>query len=135
MTLAPVRVAAVGCGYWGPNVIRNLDAVPGFELCCICDANADHLRPVAARYPSARSTAHVEDLLEDPAIQAVYLATPVSSHYSLVKRALESEKHVLIEKPLATTVDQAEELLELADANGLTLMAGHTFVFSPPVRK
>jgi len=135
MTLAPVRVAAVGCGYWGPNVIRNLDAVPGFELCCICDANADHLRPVAARYPSARSTTRVEDLLEDPAIQAVYLATPVSSHYSLVKRALESEKHVLIEKPLATTVDQAEELLELADANGLTLMVGHTFVFSPPVRK
>ena len=135
MTLAPVRVAAVGCGYWGPNVIRNLDAVPGFELCCICDANADHLRPVAARYPSARSTTRVEDLLEDPAIQAVYLATPVSSHYSLVKRALESEKHVLIEKPLATTVDQAEELLELAGANGLTLMVGHTFVFSPPVRK
>ena len=135
MTLAPVRVAAVGCGYWGPNVIRNLDAVPGFELCCICDANADHLRPVAARYPSARSTTRVEDLLEDPAIQAVYLATPVSSHYSLVKRALESEKHVLIEKPLATTVDQAEELLELADTNRLTLMVGHTFVFSPPVRK
>ena len=135
MTLSPVRVAAVGCGYWGPNVIRNLDAVPGFELCCICDANADHLRPVAARYPSARSTAHVEDLLEDPAIQAVYLATPVSSHYSLVKRALESKKHVLIEKPLATTVDQAEELVELAGANGLTLMVGHTFVFSPPVRK
>ena len=135
MTLAPVRVAAVGCGYWGPNVIRNLDAVPGFELCCICDAEPDRLRPVAARYPSARSTTRVEDLLEDPAIQAIYLATPVSSHYSLVKRALESEKHVLIEKPLATTVDQAEELLELAGANGLTLMVGHTFVFSPPVRK
>ena len=77
----------------------------------------------------------MDDLLEDPAIQAVYLATPVSSHYSLVKRALESEKHVLIEKPLATTVDQAEELLELAGASGLTLMVGHTFVFSPPVRK
>jgi predicted dehydrogenase len=135
MTLAPVRVAAVGCGYWGPNVIRNLDAVPGFELCCICDVEPDRLRRVAARYPLARSTTHVDDLLEDPAIEAVYVATPVSSHYALVKRALERGKHVLIEKPLATMVDQAEELAALASANGLTLMVGHTFVFSPPVRK
>ena len=130
-----VRVAAVGCGYWGPNVIRNLETVPGFDLCCICDTDAGRLRPVAARYPAALATTDVADIFDDPSIDAVYLATPVSSHYSLVKRALESEKHVLIEKPLATTVDQAEELLELADANGLTLMVGHTFVFSPPVRK
>src|SRR5438445_1664858 len=130
MTLAPVRVAAVGCGYWGPNVIRNLDAVHGFELCCICDAEPDRLRPVAARYPSARSTTRVDDLLGDPAIEAVYLATPVSSHYSLVKRALESEKHVLIEKPLATTVAQAEELVELAGASGLPLMVGHALLLT-----
>jgi predicted dehydrogenase len=133
--MRPVRVAAVGCGYWGPNVIRNLDAVPGFELCCICDVDADRLRPVAARYPSARTTTDVEDIFADPAIDAVYIATPVSSHFDLVKRALDAGKHVLVEKPLATTVEQAETLAELAVIRRLTLMVGHTFVFSPPVRK
>jgi predicted dehydrogenase len=135
MALTPVRVAAVGCGYWGPNVIRNLDAVPGFELCCVCDADADRLRPVAARYPSAQATTNLDDIFDSPAIDAVYLATPVSSHYQLTKRALESGKHVLVEKPLATTVDEAENLAELAAAKRLILMLGHTFVFSPPVRK
>jgi predicted dehydrogenase len=135
MTPGPVRVGAVGCGYWGPNVIRNLDAVPGFELCCVCDADPERLRPIAARYPAARSTSRVEEILDDPAIEAVYLATPVSTHYALVKRALEQGKHVLVEKPLATRVDEAEELAEMADARDLTLMVGHTFVFSPPVRK
>jgi predicted dehydrogenase len=135
MAVSPVRVAAVGCGYWGPNVIRNLDAVDGFDLCCICDADPRRLRPVAARYPAARTTTNVEDILDDPSIDALYLATPVSTHYELTRRALQGGKHVLIEKPLATTVDQAEELAELADRNHRTLMVGHTFVFSPPVRK
>jgi predicted dehydrogenase len=131
----PVRVAAVGCGYWGPNVIRNLDAVEGFDLCCICDADPRRLSPVAARYPYARTTTAVDDILDDPSIDAIYLATPVSTHYELTRRALQGGKHVLIEKPLATTVDQAEELAELAERNHRTLMVGHTFVFSPPVRK
>jgi predicted dehydrogenase len=130
-----VRVGAVGCGYWGPNVIRNLDALPGFELGCICDADPERLGPVAARHPSAHATTRIDDVLEDPSIDAVYLATPVSTHYQLTKRALLSQKHVLIEKPLATTVDQALELAEIAAANHRTLMVGHTFVFSPPVRK
>jgi predicted dehydrogenase len=128
-------VAAVGCGYWGPNVIRNLDALPGFELCCVCDANPERLKPVAARYPLARSTTDIQDIFGDPSIEAVYLSTPVSTHYELVKRALDSGKHVLVEKPLATTVQQAEDLARLAAAYGRTLMVGHTFVFSPPVRK
>jgi predicted dehydrogenase len=135
MALAPVRVAAVGCGYWGPNVIRNLDAVEGFDLCCICDTDPHRLRPVAARYPYARSTTSTDDILDDPSIEAIYLATPVSTHYDLTRRALEYGKHVLIEKPLATTVDQAEELADIAKRSGRTLMVGHTFVFSPPVRK
>jgi predicted dehydrogenase len=135
VALSPVRVGAVGCGYWGPNVIRNLDSLPGFDLCSICDADSDHLRPIAARYPNARATTRVEDILDEPSIGALYLATPVSTHFELVKRALESGKHVLIEKPLATNVDQAEELAQIASARGLTLMVGHTFVFSPPVRK
>jgi predicted dehydrogenase len=135
MAVAPVRVAAVGCGYWGPNVIRNLDSVPGFQLCCVCDSDAERLRPVAARYPAARPTTDLHNLFEDASIDAVYIATPVSTHYELVKRALDSGKHVLVEKPLAMTVEQAEALAALAAAKRLTLMVGHTFVFSPPVRK
>ena len=130
-----MRVAGVGCGYWGPNVIRNLDAVPGFELCCVCDVDPKRLKPVAARYPAARSTTNIEDIFGDPTVDAVYLSTPVSTHYSLVKRALDSGKHVLVEKPLATTVAEAEDLARLAAALRRTLMVGHTFVFSPPVRK
>ena len=113
-----MRVGAVGCGYWGPNVIRNLDAVAGFALCCVCDAEPERLRPVAARYPAARATTRVDDILDDPAIDAVYLATPVSTHYALARRALERGKHVLIEKPLATHIDQAEERADLAAAPG-----------------
>ena len=101
----------------------------------MCDADPDRLRPVAARYPNARATTQVDDILDDPTIAAVYLATPVSTHYELARRALLGGKNVLVEKPLATTVDQAEDLARLAAARGLTLMVGHTFVFSPPVRK
>jgi predicted dehydrogenase len=135
MAMMPVRVAAVGCGYWGPNVIRNLYSLPGFELCSVCDIDAGRLRPIAQLYPAVRSTTAIADIFDDPSIDAVYLSTPVSTHYQLVKRALESGKHVLVEKPLATTVDQAESLAALAASTGLTLMVGHTFVFSPPVRK
>jgi predicted dehydrogenase len=135
VTAAPVRVAAVGCGYWGPNVIRNLDAVAGFDLRWVCDADPERLRTVAARHPAARATTDLDDLFGDAAVDAIYLATPVSSHYDLARRALLQGKHVLIEKPLATTVERAAELAELAAARHLTLMVGHTFVFSPPVRK
>ena len=133
--IAPVRVAAVGCGYWGPNVIRNLSEVPGFELAWVCDADPARLAPVATRYPTAKGTTRIDDIFADPTVHAVYIATPVSSHYRLVKRALDLGKHVLVEKPLATTVERAEELAEIARARGLTLLVGHTFVFSPPVRK
>jgi predicted dehydrogenase len=130
-----VRVAAVGCGYWGPNVIRNLAELDGFRLCCICDSDRQRLEAVGARYPMARLTTDVDDIMADGAIDALYLATPVSTHAALGTRALEAGKHVLIEKPLATTVQAAERLAALARARGRVRMVGHTFVFSPPVRK
>lgn len=133
--LPPVRVAAIGCGYWGPNVIRNLDQTDGFELRRVCDADRDALDRVAVRYPRAIRTAQLDDVFGDAKVDAVYLATPVSTHYDLVKQALLAGKHVLVEKPLATTTERAEELADLATAGRLTLMVGHTFVFSPPVRK
>ena len=135
MALSTLRLAAVGCGYWGPNVIRNLAAQPAVELGYICDADPDQLRPIAARYPGACATSHIQTIFDDASVDAVYLATPVSTHYDLVKQALLSGKHVLVEKPLATTVERAQELADLAAGRGLTLMVGHTFVFSPPVRK
>jgi predicted dehydrogenase len=130
-----IRMGAVGCGYWGPNVIRNLESLEGVQLSSICDADVRRLALVAARYPRARTTTRATDVLEDPTIEAVYIATPVSTHYELVKRALSTGKHVLVEKPLATTIEQAEELADLAMRRRVTLMVGHTFVFSPPVRK
>jgi predicted dehydrogenase len=130
-----VRVGAVGCGYWGPNVIRNLDAVDGCVLGTICDADPQRLAAVAARYPAAARTTCVDEVLDDPDLDAVYLATPVSTHHALTRRALLAGKHVLVEKPLATTVEQAEELAALAATRGRVLLVGHTFVFSPPVRK
>ncbi|HET6316614.1 MAG TPA: Gfo/Idh/MocA family oxidoreductase, partial [Chloroflexota bacterium] len=135
MALSAVSIGAVGAGYWGPNVIRNLAEVSEFDLRYICDSDPARLHPLALRYPATHATTRVEDILGDRTIDAIYLATPVSTHYALVKRALLSGKHVLVEKPLATTVEQAEELGQLAEQRGLTLMVGHTFVFSPPVRK
>jgi predicted dehydrogenase len=130
-----VRVAAIGCGYWGPNVIRNLADLPGFELVSVCDVDSARLESVAARYPRAHATADFEQLLGDRSLDALYIGTPVSTHYEMVRRALLSGKHVLVEKPLAAQIEQAEDLAHLAHQRGLTLMVGHTFVFSPPVRK
>src|SRR5262249_4292183 len=135
MEVTPLRVGAVGCGYWGPNVIRNLAELPGFDLYRVCDVDPRQLQPVAERHPHARATSRVEDILDDPHIEAMYLATPVSTHYALTTLAFGAGKQVRVEKPVATTVEEAEELADLAAARGLTLMVGHTFVFSPPVRK
>jgi len=130
-----VRVAAVGCGYWGPNVIRNLADIQGFDLRWVCDADPGRLQPIATRYPGARATTRIDDILSDPLVDAVYLGTPVSTHYELASRVVAKGKHVLIEKPLATTVREAEALAAKAARQGVLMMVGHTFVFSPPVRK
>lgn len=135
MPVSRVGIGAVGCGYWGPNVIRNFSDLPAVDVVRICDADPARLDSVARRHPAAVPTADFADLLTDPAVDAVYLATPVSTHYRLVREALFAGKHVLVEKPIATTVEQAEELAALAESRGLVLMVGHTFVFSPPVRK
>lgn len=130
-----VRIGAIGYGYWGPNVVRNLAELPDTRVVTICDASPQRLEAALRRYPSARGTREVQEVLDDPTIDAVYVATPVSTHYALTKAALLCGKHVLVEKPLAMTSAQGLELCELAEARGLVLMVGHTFVYSPPVRK
>jgi predicted dehydrogenase len=128
-------VAIVGLGYWGPNVMRNAWEVDGMRVAAVCDLDAERLRPFAHRYPSVRATQRYEDVLEADDIDAVLLATPVHTHHALARESLSAGKHVFVEKPLAQSSAQCRELIALADERSLVLMPGHTFLYSPPVRK
>ncbi|HEX7254736.1 MAG TPA: Gfo/Idh/MocA family oxidoreductase [Gaiellaceae bacterium] len=126
-------IAVVGLGYWGPNLVRNLHEVEDARPELVCDLRPDALDAVARRYPAVRTTTDFDAVLADGAVDAVAIATPVSSHFELAARALEAGKHVFVEKPLTASSDEALELIELADHHGLVLMPGHTFLYSPPV--
>ncbi len=128
-------VGVVGAGYWGPKLIRNFQACEGARVVGVCDRDPARLADVARQDSSLALHAEVEDLLADPAVDAVAIATPVNSHHGIARRALESGRHVLVEKPLAASVREAEELLELAERKGLTLMVDHTFLYHPAVEK
>jgi predicted dehydrogenase len=132
-SVPPVNVAVVGLGYWGPNLVRAFHEQSGAELVAVCDAEPLTRSALARRYPAIPSTASFADLLADPAIEAIAIATPVSTHFELARAALEAGKHVFVEKPLAASVVEAESLIELARARELLLMPGHTFLYSPPV--
>jgi predicted dehydrogenase len=129
----PIRAAVVGLGYWGPNLVRNLHELPGAEVAAVCDARPDRLASITDRYPAIRGVQDLDAILEDRDIDAVVLATPVSTHYELADRALHAGKHVFVEKPLAASGTEATALLETAAQRGLVLMPGHTFLYSPPV--
>jgi predicted dehydrogenase len=130
---APLRVGVLGLGYWGPNLVRNLAELPGAELAWICDSRPDRLALVGARYPAAQRASRPEEVLADDSVDAVVIATPVTTHHPLAQAALEAGKHVFVEKPLAASTEEATDLIELADELELTLMPGHTFLYSPPV--
>jgi predicted dehydrogenase len=132
---SPIRMAVVGYGYWGPNIVRNLLERPEFELATLCDRDDGRREAFGKRYPGLRTERDVDLVLGDPDIDAVSIATPPRTHFDLVKAALEAGKHVLVEKPLATTEDDARALIGLADQRDLMLMPGHTFLYSPPVTK
>ncbi len=127
------RIAVVGLGYWGPNLARNLHELPDADLACVCDASSTALETITRRYPAVPGTTRFDDVLEDPSIDAIVLATPVSTHYDLGLRALRADKHLFVEKPLAASSEEALDLIETADERGLVLMPGHTFLYSPPV--
>ncbi len=129
----PVRVAVVGLGYWGPNLVRNLHELPEADLVCVCDTRLDTYERLRQRYPALSFTQRFEEVVDDRGIEAVVLATPVSTHFALAREALLAGKHVFVEKPLATSSAEASELVELGAARGLTVMPGHTFLYSPPV--
>ncbi len=130
---APIGAALVGCGYWGPNLARNLAESPEFELRALCDRDSQQLRGLGRYHPDADTFENFDAVLCDEKIEAVVVATPPATHYALVKLALEAGKHVLVEKPLATRLVDGQELADLARESGLTLMPGHTFIYSPAV--
>ena len=134
-TGTPVRIAVAGLGYWGPNLARVLSGLPASQLAALCDEDSKALAEVGARYPGVPLLQSFEEVLADRSIDAVALATPVSTHHSLASAALAAGKHVFVEKPLASSIADARELVELARRKNLVLMPGHTFLYSPPVVK
>jgi predicted dehydrogenase len=130
---APIGTAVIGYGYWGPNLARNLEERQEFSLEFLCDRDIAQRTTFNRRFPHVRSTPDLSDVLEDPAVEAVVIATPPQSHYGIAKAALEAGKHVLVEKPLATNLADATELAALAAVEDLVLMPGHTFIYSPAV--
>jgi predicted dehydrogenase len=131
----PLRVGVVGLGYWGPNLARNFHALPETELVWCCDASAEARERVARTVPGARMTGRFEDLLEDEALDAIVLATPVPTHAELAVRVLEAGKHCFVEKPLAQSVADAERAVAAAERAGRILMVGHLLEYHPGVRK
>ena len=129
------KMALVGYGYWGPNLLRNYWAMPDVWVSWLCDLDARRLADAAARYPGLPTTTHLEEVLEDPEVEAVVVATPVSTHHEIASRALRAGKHVFVEKPMTAASEEADDLVTVSESVGKVLMVGHTFVYSPPVQK
>jgi predicted dehydrogenase len=128
------RVAVIGAGYWGPNLIRNLTSQRSCSELTVCDLNPKRLEWVKERYPTAKLTGNFDDVLASN-VDGVLIATSVDSHFRLATAALKAGKHVFVEKPLSASVEQAEQMIAASKQAGKTLMVGHTFEYSPPVIK
>jgi predicted dehydrogenase len=131
----PIKIGVVGCGYWGPNLIRNLRSLPECDLRMMCDTNEARLRHLKTLYPEVEGCMDYPDMLNGAGLDAVVIATPVKHHHAMAREALLAGKHTFIEKPMARSSEECEELIEIAEANGLILMVGHTFLYSAPVRR
>ena len=133
MSHGKIRLAVVGAGYWGPNLIRNFDAIPGCQIGLVCDRKPGRLRYVQERWPHLHVTKDYHDVVKASDIDAVVIATPVSTHYALASAALKAGKDVFVEKPLAANSEQAESILALAEQSRRVLVTGHIFVHHPAV--
>jgi predicted dehydrogenase len=130
-----MKIGVIGYGYWGPNLLRNFAEVDGVEVRWCADTRPDRQALAKRRYPLINVSADPADILKDAAVDAVVVATPVFTHHALVRQALQAGKHVLVEKPMARTVVEGEELRNLAEQKGLVLMVDHTFIYTGAVRK
>ena len=130
-----INIAVVGYGYWGPNVLRNFYEHDDANVVRCCDVNPKRLALVKSKYPSVEVSENFEDVLNDDKVDAVAIVTPVATHYEFARKALEHGKHVLVEKPLAASVAEAESLVTIAESHKLTLMVNHTFIYTGAVRK
>jgi len=130
-----VKFGVIGYGYWGPNVVRNLNQLEEADVLMVCDKSPTARRRVQKAYPKVQVTTNANDLISSPEIDAVAVVTPVWTHYELAKAALENGKHIFVEKPFTSSVAQAEELIELAAKKKLKIMVDHTFLFTGAVKK
>jgi predicted dehydrogenase len=130
-----IKVGVIGYGYWGPNLVRNFMAAPGSSVVSVCDLREERLTSIKKVYPTLKTFTDPAALIRDPDVDAVVVATPVSSHFDLALQALKAGKHVLVEKPLASTSSQVRQLIDEAAARKLVLMVDHTFVYTDAVRK
>ena len=122
-----IKIGVIGCGYWGPNIIRNFSEIDSTDMAYICDLDRSRLQAISKSYPAAKITDNYQDMLADKEIDAVVITTPVDAHYTLAKESLLAGKHVLIEKPMVGSVGEAEELVRIAEQNNKVLMVDHTF--------
>jgi predicted dehydrogenase len=130
-----IGLAIVGAGYWGPNLVRTALATPALRLHWLCDLQVERARAVIGPYTTVRATSSYDEVLADPGVAAVAIATPAATHFDLVRSALEAGKHVMVEKPLTPSAAEGEKLAALADESGLVLMCDHTYCYTPAVRR
>jgi predicted dehydrogenase len=134
MPPTPLTLAQFGCGYWGPNLLRNFSALPDTHVKYVVDAMPERRAFVEAGFPRTKAVADVDEVLNDPAVDGVVIATPAGTHFDLAQRVLEAGKHVFVEKPLATSVAEVDALAQAADARQRIVMVGHTFIYNSAVR-
>jgi predicted dehydrogenase len=134
MSSDPLVLAQIGCGYWGPNLLRNFSGLPNCRVRYVVDASAERRAFVQNNFPKTSAVESCDVVFDDPEIVAVVIATPAATHFALAKRALEAGKHILVEKPLAMSVSEVDDLGRCAEQRRLIVMAGHTFVYNPAVR-
>ena len=130
-----MKLGIIGCGYWGPNLIRNFNSIPDSAVAYCADLDESRLKHIKGLYPKISTTRDYKDILNKKEINAVVIATPIETHYKIAKDALNANKHVLVEKPITNSSDEAKELIKIAEKNKKVLMVDHTFEYSTPVRK
>ncbi|MFM7730804.1 MAG: Gfo/Idh/MocA family protein, partial [Flavobacteriales bacterium] len=130
-----VNIAIIGFGYWGPNLVRNFSSTKGASVKWVADLRSERLEIAQRSFPTVQVSTQFDQVMQDPEVHAVVIATPVFTHFELAMKALQAGKHVLLEKPMTESVSQAEQLIQLAENKGLKLMVDHTFLYTSAVQK